>query len=29
MPDKMKFEFAGKVKEWTGIDCKLDVLKSK
>jgi len=29
MPDKMKLEFAGKVKEWTGIDCKMDVLKSK
>jgi len=29
MPEKMKIEFAGKVKEWTGINCKLDVLKSK
>ena len=29
MPEKMKAEFAGKVKEWTGLDCKMDVLKSR
>ncbi len=29
MPEKMKMEFAGKVKEWTGLDCKLEILNSK
>lgn len=29
MPEKMKSEFAGKVKEWTGLNCSLDVLNKK
>lgn len=29
LPDKMKEEFAGKIKEWTGLDCEMDALKSK
>ena len=29
LPDKMKAEFAGKIKEWTGSNCNLDILKSK
>lgn len=29
LPEGMKNEFVGKIKEWTGLDCNLDVLKSK
>lgn len=29
MPEKMKMEFAGKVREWTGLNCTLDVLNKK
>ena len=29
LPDGMKVEFAGKIKEWTGMDCKMEVLKGK
>lgn len=27
LPEEMKEEFIGKIKEWTGLDCDLDVLK--
>jgi hypothetical protein len=29
LPEGMKKEFAGKIKEWTGLDCMIDVLKTK
>jgi hypothetical protein len=29
MPDGMKKEFVGKIKDWTGLDCKMDVLEAK
>jgi len=29
LPDKMKAEFAGKIKEWTGLDCNLEILNRK
>jgi len=29
MPANMKKEFVGKIKEWTGLDCTVDVLNSK
>jgi hypothetical protein len=29
LPEKMRKEFAGKVKEWTGLNCNMDVLKTK
>ena len=29
LPENMKTEFAGKIKEWTGLNCKMDVLKTK
>lgn len=29
LPDKMKAEFTGKIKEWTGLDCNLEILNSK
>jgi len=29
LPDEMKTIFSGKIKEWTGLDCKMDVLKTK
>lgn len=29
LPDKMKVEFTGKIKEWTGLDCNLEILNSK
>ena len=29
LPEVMKVEFTGKIQEWTGIDCKMDVLKTK
>ena len=29
LPEGMMYEFVGKIKEWTGIDCKMEVLKTK
>ena len=29
LPENMKTEFTGKIKEWTGLDCKMDVLNRK
>jgi hypothetical protein len=29
MPEKMKGEFAAKVKEWIGLDCNMDILNGK
>jgi len=29
LTDEMKKEFSGKIKEWTGLDCDLDILKTK
>ncbi|OFX52756.1 MAG: hypothetical protein A2066_04360 [Bacteroidetes bacterium GWB2_41_8] len=29
MPEEMKKEFIGKIKEWSGLECKMEVLKSK
>jgi hypothetical protein len=29
LPEGMKKEFTGKIKEWTGLDCMIDVLKTK
>jgi len=29
LPENMKTEFIGKIKEWTGIDCKMEALKSR
>ena len=29
MPEKMKAEFAGKIKEWTGLETKMELLKGK
>ena len=29
LPEAMQKEFIGKIKEWTGLDCNVDVLKSK
>jgi hypothetical protein len=29
LPEGMKKELAGKIKEWTGLDCSLDILKTK
>jgi hypothetical protein len=29
LPEGMKTEFAGKIKEWTGIECKMETLKSR
>lgn len=29
LPEGMKNEFVGKIKEWTGLDCKVDVLQVK
>jgi len=29
LPENMREEFVGKIKEWTGLDCKIDVLKTK
>jgi hypothetical protein len=28
-PEEMKIEFVGKIKDWTGLDCKLEVLNGK
>ncbi len=29
MPEKMKNEFVGKIKEWSGLECNMDVLENK
>ena len=29
LPEGMKSEFAAKIQEWTGLDCKMDLLKTK
>ncbi len=29
LPDKMKAEFTGKIKEWTGLNCNLEILNLK
>ncbi|MDP3641682.1 MAG: S28 family serine protease [Bacteroidota bacterium] len=29
LPENMKAEFVGKIKEWTGLDCKIEVLKTR
>jgi hypothetical protein len=29
LPENMKTEFAGKIQEWTGLNCTMDVLKTK
>jgi hypothetical protein len=29
LPEEMRKEFLGKIKEWTGLDCNVDILKNK